>query len=217
MSNVDAVVRAFTLDQVEQLAGVSQRKLKYWDNTGFFKPEYVTEERRRPYGRLYSFQDVVALRVIGLLQRDHKIPLQELRRVAKRLRAKSGKDWAGYVLYVLKGRKVVINQEPSTGRSQAVATGEYVVPGLPLERVVGDVRQEARKLMERDPSTIGKIGRHRNIAHNAPVIEGTRIPTRAIMSFHAEGYSISEILKEYPTLTAADVRAAIEYEEQAAA
>jgi hypothetical protein len=61
---VENVIRAFTLESVERLTGVTQRQLKYWDDTDFFKPEYGYENRRIPYSRLYSFQDVVALHVL---------------------------------------------------------------------------------------------------------------------------------------------------------
>lgn len=42
-------------------------------------------------------------------------------------------------------------------------------------------------------------------------IAGTRIPVRAIKSFHKAGYSISQIRAEYPTLTAKEIKAAVEF------
>jgi len=44
---------------------------------------------------------------------------------------------------------------------------------------------------------------------NAPVLAGTRIPTSAIREFAAAGYNTAAILREYPTLTAKDVAAAL--------
>ena len=43
------------------------------------------------------------------------------------------------------------------------------------------------------------------------LIPGTRIPARAIKRFAKAGYSVAQILKEYPDITAADVEAAIAY------
>jgi uncharacterized protein (DUF433 family) len=60
----------------------------------------------------------------------------------------------------------------------------------------------------------GKIERKRDVARNAPRVSGTRIPTSAIWAFHRAGFSVSQIVHEYPTLTEADVSAAIEYEGQ---
>jgi uncharacterized protein (DUF433 family) len=47
---------------------------------------------------------------------------------------------------------------------------------------------------------------------NAWVIAGTRIPTSAVFSFSSDGYSETEIIRQYPTLTPEDVRAAIQFE-----
>ena len=86
MSEADNVVRAFTLENVERLTGVTQRQLKYWDDTDFFKPEHAYENRRSPYSRIYSFQDLVALRVLKQLRSESDISLQHLRKVGEELR-----------------------------------------------------------------------------------------------------------------------------------
>jgi uncharacterized protein (DUF433 family) len=64
----------------------------------------------------------------------------------------------------------------------------------------------------RKPKQIGKIEQHRFVAKNAPVIAGTRIPTTAIYNLHEAGYSTERIISEYPRLTQADVKAAIQHE-----
>lgn len=46
-----------------------------------------------------------------------------------------------------------------------------------------------------------------------PVIVGTRIPARAVKSFHAAGYTVDDIRREYPDLTVEQVEAAIAYVE----
>jgi len=55
------------------------------------------------------------------------------------------------------------------------------------------------------------------VSHNRPVIAGTRIPTSAIKSFNDAGYTVDEIIEEYPDLTPEDVKAALDYEADAAA
>jgi uncharacterized protein (DUF433 family) len=44
-----------------------------------------------------------------------------------------------------------------------------------------------------------------------PVVRGTRIPVEVIVRMFAAGMSESEIIREYPRLTQADVRAALAY------
>jgi uncharacterized protein (DUF433 family) len=47
-----------------------------------------------------------------------------------------------------------------------------------------------------------------------PVIRGTRIPVELILRMFAQGISEKEILREYPRLQTADIRAALAYAAQ---
>lgn len=44
-----------------------------------------------------------------------------------------------------------------------------------------------------------------------PIIRGTRVPVYAIVKRFAQGWTIEEILEDYPKLTKKDVYAALEY------
>src|SRR5215213_5680246 len=55
------------------------------------------------------------------------------------------------------------------------------------------------------------ITRDPNVCGGEPVIRGTRIPLRTILASLAEGDSADAILKDFPTLTADDVRAVIAF------
>lgn len=72
MSDTDEAVRAFSAEHVVKLTGLSQSQLRYWDRTGFFQPEYASENRRSPFSRVYSFQNVAGLRTLGILRRQYK-------------------------------------------------------------------------------------------------------------------------------------------------
>jgi uncharacterized protein (DUF433 family) len=50
-----------------------------------------------------------------------------------------------------------------------------------------------------------------NICHGKPCITGTRIMVSVILDNLAEGLTPEEVVAEYPPLTLADVRAALEY------
>lgn len=202
------VCAAFSADQVVRLTGLTMSQLAYWDRTGFFSPQYADEDRRQPYSRIYSFKDVVGLRTLATLRGKHNVSLPHLREVAKELAQYSKTPWADIELKVWKG-KVQFN-EPETGKTRGVVDGQYVL--LPIISVIEDVRREAKQLREREPSQIGKIEKHRHVAHNARVIAGTRIPVSSVLAFVKEGYSVGDILKEYPTLTEADVEAVIQSE-----
>ena len=83
MAEITSVIAAFSEASVERLTGLTSAQLRYWDKTGFFAPTYADDDRRTPYSRIYSFKDVVGLRTLGLLRRQHNVSLQHLRQVAK--------------------------------------------------------------------------------------------------------------------------------------
>lgn len=50
-----------------------------------------------------------------------------------------------------------------------------------------------------------------DICHRKPCIKGTRIPVYLIVSLIAEGEGVESIMKDYPSLTPEDIKAAINY------
>jgi len=55
------------------------------------------------------------------------------------------------------------------------------------------------------------ILRDPKICGGEPVIKGTRVTIRTILASLAEGATIEEILKDFPTITEQDVRAVIAF------
>jgi len=55
------------------------------------------------------------------------------------------------------------------------------------------------------------ISRDPQICGGEPVIKGTRVTIRTILASLAEGATIEEILKDFPTLTEEDIRAVIAF------
>ena len=96
--------------------------------------------------------------------------------------------------------KKVSFQEPGSDLPREVVTGQYVLD-LPLERVVADTKRDVAELLKRPKEAVGRVGKPRNVSHNAAVVAGTRIPVRAIQHFADGGYSVQQILKEYPSVT----------------
>ena len=86
MTDQETVVLAFGEEHVERLTKLTRNQLRYWDRTGFFSPTYAEEgEQHTPYSRVYSFRDVVGLRTLGILRKQHNVSLQHLRQVAELL------------------------------------------------------------------------------------------------------------------------------------
>lgn len=202
------VIAAFTADQVERLTGLSGSRLREWDRTGFFAPAFAFENRRSPYSRIYSFKDVVGLRTLAILRDTHHVSMSHLRDVAKRLSAYSDAPFADLKLHVVNGEVHVL--EPDTDRVVGVRSGQAAM-AVVLRDVWNDVRVEAEKLKYRRPEQIGQIETQRFRLHGAPVVAGTRIPVSAIKSLSDDGFSVQQIIEEYPTLTPSDISAAIQY------
>ena len=198
----------YTVEHVARLANLSVRRVLYWANTGVFEPTLTDDLTSRPYSRLYSFRDVVGLRTLGKLR--ERVSLQSLRAIGVWLKGRYKAPWSSLRFYVL-GRDVLFD-DPQTG--------EHIAPGRPgqkvleieLEPIARETEKAVKKLHTRGRQQVGRLERHRYVAHNATVLAGTRIPTSAVWAFHEDGFAERAILREYPTLRRADVRAAIKFE-----
>jgi uncharacterized protein (DUF433 family) len=164
--------------------------------------------RRSPYARVYTFLDVVGLRALAALRKEHKIPLQQLRKVGAELRRRFDEPWSRLTFYVV-GRQLFYQESEAIHRADE--TGQTVMP-FELTQVESDVRARMQDLRRRTARQIGHISRNRYVAANQPVLAGTRIPTDAVWEFHAAGYPTESILRQYPQLTPADVHAALAFE-----
>lgn len=203
----NAVIAAFTEEQVHRLTGISQRQLRYWAQDKFFIPSLISQDDHDlPPLRMYSFRDLVCLRVINALRNDAKIPLKYLRDVKESLRHLGDDMWAKTTLYIL-GKKVVFDN-PETGEKEEALTGQGVLQ-IPLQIVTGNMEEAVRAMRQRNEASIGKIEKKRG--DNQPMIAGTRIPVKSIQSFSDAGYTIEAIKEQYPTITEDDIRAAISY------
>jgi uncharacterized protein (DUF433 family) len=204
--------QVFSDEHVSRLTGLSKWQLRSWDRLGFFAPRFAYEDRHVPYSRIYSFKDVVGLRTIAVLMKDYRVSLQELRRAAAELVKRGYGHWADLKLYVLK--KQVYFRRPGSKEVEGVWTRELAM--LPIIDVIEDMKKRVEELHKRSDNQIGQVEQHKHVVRNAPVIAGTRSPTAAIRRFREAGYSTEQIIRQYPTLTAEDVKGALAYEERLA-
>jgi uncharacterized protein (DUF433 family) len=200
--STDAVL-ALSAEHIERVMDLTARQLAYWDKTGFFKPEYASENRRLPNSRVYSFRDAVGLRTISVLLNAHRVSLPHLKDVARKLATYTDRPWSKLKLRVWNRR--VQFDEPETGATRDFVLGQYVL--LPIIDVMHEVEQRVEKLKTRDQTKIGQFEKSRYISHNKLVIAGTRVPVETILEYVEDGYSTASILKEFPSLTDADIEA----------
>ena len=204
------IIAAFTREQASRLTGVSQRQLRLWDAKGFFAPSMKLEGPA--LASLYSFRDLLCLKVIHAIRNQAKTPFAELLKTKQRLSHLGDDLWAGTTLYIL-GKRVVF-EDPETGDRQEASSGQGVLQ-IPLRVVTGTMEDAVRAMRERKSDLIGTIDRKRSVAQNQPVIAGTRIPVRSLQAFAKAGYSVAQINAQYPGITERDIEAALKYEDVA--
>jgi DNA-binding transcriptional MerR regulator len=84
-------MEGFTAHQACKFTGCTPRQLRYWDQIGLVVPSVQGTGGRPGVPRLYSFRDLVALRVVRSLL-DGGMSLQRVRRSWDYLNRKAGLD-----------------------------------------------------------------------------------------------------------------------------
>lgn len=79
------VAAVFGVTEVQRLTGVNRITLHSWDHSGFLSPSVSGGGRGTGNRRKYSFNDLVAIRVIHRL-RGEGVTLKALRKIAKYMR-----------------------------------------------------------------------------------------------------------------------------------
>ncbi len=208
------VIGAFGEEDAARLTGLSLAQLRSWDRSGFLKPSYAPENRHLPYSRVYSFRDIVSLRVLGQLRNKYQVPLQHLRKMSQELSEFGDEKWTKSTLYVL-GRRVVFT-DPRTKERREVVSGQRVFD-IPLKVAISDTRQAIQGLNIRAEEDAGQIVHGRFVMQNEPVFKKTRIPVATVKRFLDAGYSPEAIIREFPQLELQDIEAARAFQVSSAA
>lgn len=192
----------YTTTEAARIARVPRSTVDYWARTMLIPPSH-----RRKRHRLYSFLDlrdlVVAeqLRKQGAKIRDVRAALEYVRAIEnlQRLARANFTVEDGQLRYAsdsgpvaphLRGqRPITLDMATVYGQMGADPGDVHVLHPAPHVRI--------------DPS----------IRSGAPVVEGTRIPTRLISELIEEGVRPEEVIDLYPTLTIEQVHAAHRWEQ----
>lgn len=83
--------QAFTAEQTCRLSNCTHHQLRYWDRIGLVSPSIQGTGGRPGVRRLYSFRDLIALRVVRSLL-DNGMSLQRVRRAWDYLRREGGME-----------------------------------------------------------------------------------------------------------------------------
>lgn len=194
------------MEQAARVVGVSKGTLQYWEDTGVYSASFIDPREHRPVRRMYSFRDLVSLKAIARCRQGLDIKLDDIRLAGNYLRRFYEHPWSSLKFGRVNNRLVF--WDPVARRWSAALDGSPTL--FDFEDIPSEVTDDISKVLKRDPSTHGKISQHRYIKGNQPTIAGTRIPVATIVRYHNAGYSVDEIMTEYPDLTPADVAVALD-------
>lgn len=194
---------AYTAERARRLTGLSARQIQYWDEQDFISPS-LTKRKGRGRRRLYSFRDLVSLKVAADL-REH-VSLQLIRRVTDHLRRLNYRDPLAELSFVVVGDKLLFRESSRWQESRQL--GQVVASYLVR---VGAIAADLERQIAADAAgarRAGVIEQRRGVLGGKPVLAGTRIPVQAVKNLLRDGASTEEILELYPDLEVKDIRAA---------
>jgi hypothetical protein len=190
---------AFSTEQVSRLAGVSATRIVAWDTAGVFQPSLLRQPAR-PFGRIYTLEDAVALRTLStVLGRARR---EDLRKLGHWLKQNGDVPWSRLRFFIASDGTISFEGDPAN------ETG-----CIEIGPIAAEVDRSLRRLQtERDPCDVGVVRRNRYVLRNEWVIAGTRIPVWMIQELIASGKTSSEIVSEFPILTDVDIQAALTFD-----
>jgi DNA-binding transcriptional MerR regulator len=194
---------ALPIERAARLAGVSTRRLRYWDKTGLIVPSIKRTLGKRSTVRLYSFGDLVDLLVVALILHEG-ISLQHVRKVVAYLRQRDYGSPLRELRFAVYGDEIFFQHSDGSwegGRKPHQLVLHYVIP---LQEIVARIRGSA----QRSPDAAGRVVRRRKVMGSQPVFEGTRIPVATVVAYLERGYTTERIIEAFPVLTATDVEEA---------
>ncbi len=195
---IDSATLAFTTDEARRLTGLSARRLQYWDETDFIRPS-VAARQGRGLPRLYSFRDLIQLRVA--VQLRDRLSLQALRRLKVALNTDAP---FATVRFALLPDDEVVYLGPEGHYEAARKPGQIVLEfDVPLREIRSSLERDVDRLRARKGA--GHVEKRRGVLGNQPVFSGTRIRPEAVSRALAAGWSDARILEEYPDLRPADI------------
>ncbi len=203
-----AMITAFAIQRAAKLTGLSEWQLTSWDEKDVIRPS-IAGYGGRDEPRLYSFTDLIALKVAAAMRR--KVPPRLIRRTIRELEA-LGFDQPLVTLswYVESGGNETIYIDPGSGTPMSGKMVHQIAEpmDLRLREMRTGLETDIAKLSDRRH---GEVEKARQVG-GEPVIIGTRVPAAKIARMVDAGWSIDQVVAAYPTVTAEDVRAAIQYD-----
>ena len=188
------------------LSGATLRQLSHWRNARTGTGALLVPETSAARPILYSFRDVVTLRICVSLRQEAS--LQKIRRALNTLREDlhEGDHLSSYRLVADRDAIYLADSDHAVDlvRSKGnVVIHEMVNVLAPFYREGRHIPAllEPRPLVSVDPAVRG----------GEPVIEGTRVPAAEVAALMRDGIAPEQISDFYPSVSAAAARDALDF------
>jgi DNA-binding transcriptional MerR regulator len=201
MAEAASEVLAFSDAAARRLAGVSMRRLRYWEQVGLIVPSI--KKRLSPHNtvRLYSFQDLLALLVVSELRTERDMSLQRIRRLVTHLRSRDYDAPLRELRFATIGREICFQHPDGTWEGDLRPDQIILEQTIRLEPLRSRIEGAAR----RSADDSGQVVKRRGVHASAPVFAGTRIRVSTVQDYLWHGFSTESILEAFPELRAPDV------------
>lgn len=128
----------FTSFSAGRLTGCTGNQLRYWDKIGLIKPSVQATRGRPGVRRMYSFRDLIALKVVKSLL-DGGMSLQRVRRALEYLRENAGlEEHLSQLRLVTDGRTIFHVGQEDGAILDALRQGQLAFV-LAIDRLVEEV------------------------------------------------------------------------------
>ena len=201
MPDASEQVLAFPDTQARQLAGVSMRRLRYWEQVGLVVPSIKRRLGEHNTVRLYSYQDLLALLVVSGLRTERNTSLQKIRRIVRHLRSRGYQAPLRDLRFATVGDQIYFQHPDGTWEGDLRPDQVVLEEVLRLDRM----RSRITRAAERRADDVGQVVKKRGVHASAPVFAGTRIRVSTVQDYLRHGYETGAILEAFPDLSAADV------------
>jgi len=194
-------VLAFPDTQARQLAGVSMRRLRYWEQVGLVVPSIKRRLSEHNTVRLYSYQDLLALLVVSALRTERDMSLQKIRRIVEHLRSRGYQAPLRELKFATVGREIYFQHPDGTWEGDLHPDQVVIYEVILLDPLRLRIDSAAR----RSAGDAGRVEKRRGVHASAPVFAGTRIRVATVQRYLQQGYLTDAILEAFPDLKVEDV------------
>ncbi len=138
---------SYNTNTVVKLTGLTPRQIDYWDRTHFIKPS-IKEAAGYGTGRLYSFEDIVQLKVARTLI-DKGVSLQKIRKAITYLKKNfpDVKKPLAEMRFLTDGETIFVLADKKEKILDALARGQMVF-ALAIGKLIEELKGELKKISQ---------------------------------------------------------------------